>query len=1220
MSEKKSKNYGLTNFAIKNRISVFVLIAMISILGLSAYFQLPKEDFPDIKFPYIFVSAIYPGASPQDIETLITKPAEKYLKSITDIKKVTSVSSESFASTFIEFNPGVSVDDALQKVRDKINLAKTEMPQDIEEPLIEEFSFERFPVMIISLSGNYSLVRLKDVAEKLQDKLDGVKGVLDTKIVGGLEREIQVDVDASKLNQFGLAIDDVMNTLKAENVNIPGGSIPLGDSKYLVRVSGEIKQVTQIPYLVVSTESGTPIYMRDIASATSGYKAQTSLSRYKKYNSVSVIVTRRTGENLIELSENVRKVLKENKTLVPKGIHLSIIGDRQEQIKSMVTELVNTIITGIILVVIVLMFFLGIQNALFVGIAITLSMLIGFVIFQLLGITMNMVVLFSLIYALGMLVDDGIVVVENVHRHFEEGEDAIEAAKAGTGDVALPVITSTLTTMGAFTPLLFWPGIMGGFMKYLPQTLIITLGASLFVALCVSPVLCSVFMKRPKKHTEAQDIYSRVEKTVILKAYLQILCSLIKDEPNKPSRLRRFTSNAIAIVAMIFGMVMMAKNAPVIDYALQLSPADRLVSILDHFGISIFFSTIGVGLLSFVFLSAIKEIQEKVIIRRFFMVFFLVLIGVSLPFLDSKTGYAWLIIGGILLAPLFYLAAGFGRYGSAYVKRSLLTHSFLILLFASFMALPGMDVLFFPNITPERVVLKIEMPAGTKIEKTDQVTTRVEEIVSKVAQAPTNIKYFVTNVGSSSGGSPYSSGKDSSDIAEISIDFYKKEERQEIARHYHINESKIDPFKTVEYLRKAIKGIPGGKISVMEEQKGPPSGKPISIEITGENFDQLKMIAGRVKSIVGRSFGVVNLTDTLSNGSPELTLNVDRQKAALLGVNTYQIASTVRNAIKGVKATSYRDDDDEIDVTVRLSQDQREDLNVLKTLVVTGKNSSRVMLSQIADISTASGLGSITRIDYKRIVNVEADVSKESNRTPRELRTEIEKNLAKANLNIPPDYSYRFRGQQDEEQASMTFLMRAFLVANFLIALILIYEFNSLIIPAIILFSVVLSFIGVVLGFFLAPILFRFSMPPAPFVIIMSGVGVVSLAGVVVKNAIVLLDYTQLLRERGIERTQAIIQSGLTRFRPVMLTAGTAILGLIPMSTGLSLDFTNRVFFIFPTLIVGASSSEWWAPLSDAVIFGLAVATILTLVMVPVFYYSLEGLSERLFRRRKPPE
>jgi len=489
------KTFWLTNFAVDHPISVLTLFVLIVLGGLYSYLTIPKEASPDITVPFVAVNTIYSGVAPEDIETLITRPLEEELNKISDIKTLTSQSVESFSRITAEFEAGMDMTEALQLVREKVDIAKPELPEPAEEPAIVEFNFSEFPIMQVNVSGEYSLMRLKELAEDIQDEIEQIPSVLSVQLSGGLEREVKVDVDLGKLKYYGLSFTDVIEAIAFENVTVPGGTIDVGDVKYLVRVPGEFEDTRQIEDIVIEAPDGWPIYVRDVATVDFGFKERETYARLNGNSVVTLSVSKRTGENIIETSDAVRAVIAAMEPDFPPTTHVSITSDSAKYVRSMVSNLENNIISGLILVVSVLLFVLGVRNASFVGVAIPLSMLLSFSVMQILGFTMNMVVLFSLILALGMLVDNAIVVVENIYRFREEGFDRKTASKLATAEVAMPVVAATATTLAAFAPMAFWPGITGEFMSFLPKTLMIALTSSLFVGLVINPTLCSLFMR-----------------------------------------------------------------------------------------------------------------------------------------------------------------------------------------------------------------------------------------------------------------------------------------------------------------------------------------------------------------------------------------------------------------------------------------------------------------------------------------------------------------------------------------------------------------------------------------------------------------------------------------------------------------------------------------------------------------------------------------------------
>ncbi len=1211
---KNKKNFILTQFALRNKTSFLVLAVLITILGIISFIQLPKEDMPDIKFPYIFVNTIYPGTSPEDIELLITKPIERELKSVSDVKTVKSYSQENYSLIFLEFNPNVNINVALQKVRDAVNTAKADLPAEVKDPTVAELSFDKIPVMTINLSGPYSLVKLKNWAEKIQDKIDGVSGVLDTEIVGGLDKEVRVLVDIWSLNQYKLSLNDVVSLIGKENITIPGGIVKVGDFQYLLRVPGKFDDFSELGNLVLKSENNSTIYIHNIAKPVFGYKEDASVARYNQITSVSIQVMRKSGENIIDLSTRVQKEVKKIQKDLPSNIKINIIGDRSEFIVSMLNELINTIITGIILVCLILLFFMGTRNAIFVSIAIPISMFITFIIIRYVGYSLNMVVLFSLILVSGRLVDDAIVVVENIFRHQQEGETPQDAANHATAEVIWPVIASTCTTLSAFVPLLFWPGIMGEFMKYLPQVFMVAMAASLFVAAFISPIFCALFMR--VKKSQLKTGVNANKKSFVIVYYEKLLRSLIDEKENLPPKKSRIFVNVLLLSLIFIALFIFAKFGTGIEYALHLNFKDSLIKILDHFGLTIFLLVFGFGTL-YLLISKTNS-SEKVNYARFKKLGFIligILLIISLPFLDcfSQTikiplpvGIIRLLMGLLIIWAYFKLIRFFVKYSASGVRRSLLLHAVMALFFGIILTFANVDIMLFPKTTPSSANITIELPKGSQISKTDEIAIRVEAIVQKyLTHQPSNIKQYVSSIGST--GNWQTGSKDQLNMASIQIDFHKSEDIRKIAKKYHTTSRKISPFKTIEQIRKELKNITGAKITVQEDEHGPPTGRAVLVELSGEKLEVLKALTDKVKKIVAEEEGVVNLTDSQSAGGPELQIIIDREKAAQLGINTALLAGNLRTAINGTKASILRrdDEDKEIEINVKLNSEQRDNYNTLRYLPIPTMKSTTIPLSEIAIIKPASGYGSIMHVDFKRVVNIEADVSKESKRTPQAVINGIKSRLAKSGIRLPNNYTLTFKGQQEEQAKSTKFLAESFMIAIFLIALVLVSEFNSIVLPLIILFTVTLSIIGVGIGIFLGSLIFRGTWEIAPFVIIMTGVGIVTLAGIVVNNAIILLDYAIQLRKDGFSKAEAIIKAGTTRFRPVLLTASTTILGLVPMASGISLDFTQRIFLVIPTIIFESESSQFWAPLADAVIFGLTFATILTLVVVPVCYYIL---------------
>ncbi|MFA9393955.1 MAG: efflux RND transporter permease subunit [Halodesulfovibrio sp.] len=1026
----------LNQVALKRQSVVFVLLWLIILAGLSSYFSLPREAEPDITIPYIFVNTTYEGVAPEDIEKLVTIPLERKLKGLADVEELRSTSKDGESAIAIKFLPSVVIDDALQKVRDKVDQASGDLPGDLEDdPLVSEANFSDMPTMQIVLSGPFSLKRLKVFAEDLEDKLESVQGVLDARLMGGLEREIHVEFDLDRIGAYNVPFSALVNSVQKGNVNMPGGSMNIGDARYQVRVPEDFQTPSEINNIVAFVRDGKPVYLRDIAEIQDHYKDPVTRSRMNGQNAVTLQIIKRSGENIIEVNKGVTVALEEAKKFLPPTLILDVVGDRAEDVRMMVSDLENNILTGLVLVLAVVFLFIGGRSAFFVSIAIPLSMLITFVLLRLLDITLNMVVLFSLILALGMLVDNGIVIVENIYRHMQEGKSRFQAAMDGTNEVAWPVITSTLTTVGAFFPMIFWPGIMGEFMSYLPRTVILALFGSLFVALVINPVFSSRF------------------------------------QTAAPAK---FMDNG----------------------------------------------------------------EEKITgARRIYL-------GMLNWSLDHR-----LIILGISVVMFFASIFAFGTYGKG--------------------------VEFFPKAEPKRANVNIKAPVGTNLDATD----RFMRVIERVGEEYKDVRFVIANTGSGSGGT-FGGGGTGTHLGAVTLDFKPIADR-EIQSSDIINEVR-DRLTAM---------ITGAEVRVEEEKGGPPTGAPVNLEVYGKDMRELGVIVDNIRAVMRDIPGPVDIKDDFVSGKPEIQIRVDKERAALLGLDTYTIAYTIKAAINGVKVGVFREGKDEYDILTKLPESERQSIKALRRITVSGADGEPIPLTSVASVKLASGLGAINHKDQKRVVTVSANVEgRLANDVIRELDVRLKE------LSWPRGYSYTFSGEQEEQRKASEFLTEAFVATIFLIFLVLVAQFNSMATPFIILTSVLLSLIGVFGGLLICGM---------PFGVVMTGVGVISLAGVVVNNAIVLIDYFEQLRAKGMKTREALVKAGLTRFRPVLLTAITTILGLLPMAVGISFDFFTFSF------ITKSDSTEWWSPMAVAVIFGLFVATMLTLLVVPVLCSLKEGAKAR---------
>ena len=1114
------KEFWLSTFAINNRISVMVLVALVAIMGTVSYLTIPKESFPNITVPNIFVVTLYPGVSPEDMESLVTRKLEDELGNISEIKKMTSTSTEGYSSVVLEFDTGIDIEEALQKVREKVDLAKAELPEDAEEPLVQEVNLSEFPIMQINLSGDYDLEILKDIAEDLQDKIEAIPTVLGVDLTGGLEREVQVDVDLAKLKYYNLSFGDIIGAISAENVTIPGGDISVGTKSFLLRVPGQYQETAPIEDVVLKVNEGKPIYLRDIANVTFGFKERETYSTLDESPVITLGVKKRTGENILETYDRVSVILDDALPTLPPTTTYKITNDQSKDVKNMVSSLENNIISGLILVIGVLLFFLGVRNASFVGISIPLSMFLSFIILSALGITMNMIVLFSLILALGMLVDNAIVVVENIYRYLEDGYDNFESAKKGTGEVAGPIIAGTATTLAAFFPMIFWPGTVGEFMGYLPKTLIITLSSSLFVGLIINPVICALFMTIDGDTNKAQ--LTKRGKQILYSMLALVLLVLV------------LSSFVTWTMLVVLGVLLWLLNKYV------LAPTGKW---WQAEGLNVFIGTYENSLVW-----ALNNRLKTVGIAFFVLIMSFVVLGVFNP---------------------------------------------------------GTE--FFPeDIPPRDVYVQIETPVGSDVEFTRSVVDKVAERVKNIPQA-SDINTILAVSGAAISSDPAGGGGNSTHKGTVAINFVD----------YELREGDI--FEAMEYMRNDLNGvIAGAKITVEKPQDGPPTGPPINLEISGPDMTELTRISNDVLSALEADsiFAKMDGLETdLPDSRPEIRVEVDREKAGLYELNTNMIGMTVRQAINGVEASKFRDGKEEYEIVVRLAKEYRDDLSTLSDLTVFHEG-VQIPLSEVASWEISDGFGGIRHKESERVITVSADVR--SGYQSNAVLAEAQQVLARYLDGLPPGYNYEWTGQQQEQDESFAFLGRAFLIAVFLIAFILVSQFNSIVKPVIILSSVVMSTAGVFYG------LVTFQMAFG----LMAFLGLISLAGVVVNNAIVLIDYVDILRTRdGLDLRSALVQAGKVRFRPVILTAITTTLGLVPLAVGFNFDFITLVnnpleFFthLGEYIYWGGEQAAWWGPMAIAVIVGLLFSTFLTLILVPVLYSVIERGKQslqRLFFARK---
>ena len=1128
-TNKIQREFKLTTLALKNRNTIFLLTGVIILFGLFSYRSLPKELFPEIVLPTVLVRTIYPGNPPLDIENLITRPIEKEVEAVKGIKEIRSTSTQDASLIFVEFNTDVDIKLALQDVKDAVDKAKSELPNDlIQDPAVEDIDFSEFPIININLSGDYSIEELKGYAEYLEEKIESVGEISKVEIRGVDEREIKVNVDLLKLEAYELTFDDIEFAIAQENVSISGGEILLGETRRSVRTVGEFKNIAELENIIVKRDGQVVVYLKDLAEVVDGYEEAKTFTRLDEQSVVSVQVIKKSGENLLAATDMIFVILDEAREsgAVPAEMTVTLTNDQSEMIRMQLSNLENSMIMGVIFVILVLFYFLGTRNALFVGLAIPMSMFLSFIILNMLGYKINLIVLFSLILALGLLVDNAIVVVENIYRYVDKGYAPFEAARAAVGEVAYPIITSTSTTLAAFLPLAFWGGITGEFMKNLPITLIIVLISSLFVALIISPVFSATFIKIGP---DRKNNMPNKKRGYLIAAALMALGGLFY--------LARW--NTVGSLAMIFGII---------------------------------------GLLNTAFFRKAELWFQEVFLAW--------LEGIYLKILTfSLRKYN----------PVFFFIGTF----------------FLLIFTIGFFMARDVNVTFFPENEPSYINVITEMPIGTDISATNAFVFELEEDVEEII-APYRemdiIKSVLTTVGV---GNEQFETSSVPNKALTTVSFVEYELRKGIVTSTIMREMSD----------KLLGRYPGVKLAIEKDESGPPAGDPISVEIIGDEFETLLAVSDSVLRLIDESDiqGIEGISMDLDIGKPELLVSLDRDKLRRYGLSTFQVANTLRTALFGREVSDFKVGEEEYPINMRLKEEYRYNSSSLLNLSLSFMDDGQTIqipLSAIADVEYRSTYGAVNRKDLNRVITLSSNVIEGYNAT----RINAELGALLSAYSFPEGYGFAFGGEQAEQMESMAFLSRAMLIALSLILVILVTQFNSLVKPVIIMASVLFSTIGVFGG------IATFKMD---FVVVMTGIGIVSLAGVVVNNAIVLIDYIEILKKQkrkdlGLKEgeflpvsdaTQCVIEGGRTRLRPVLLTAITTVLGLIPLAVGLNIDFGGLLREFKPNIFFGGDMVIFWGPISWTVIFGLTFATFLTLVIVPVMYKITVNISKMINTR-----
>lgn len=1126
---EKFKEFKPTSWAVDNRTAVYFIAVIITIYGLMKFNSLPKEQFPDIVVPTISVTTVYAGNSPRDIENLVTRPIEKKLKGITGAKvnRINSISQSDFSLIIVEFDTDVKTDLAKQKVKDAIDKAKSDLPNDLtSQPEAQEFAFSEMPIMYVNLSGDYDGLKLKYYAEKMQDKFEALPEITRAEIVGAPEREIQVNADPYKMQAARISFMDISNAISRENFDITGGAIEVGNMKRTIKVKGQFNSVADLQDIVVrSSAQGGAMYLKDIAGLVDTVKESESYARLDGKNVITVNIVKRSGENLINAATKIKDIVSrmQDDEELPKDLKVVITGDQSKATATSFNELVNTIIIGFVLVLLILMFFMGATNAFFVALSVPLSVFVAFLFLPVAdsivgtSITLNFIVLFGLLFGLGIIVDDAIVVIENTHRIYNNGKvPVIRSAKEAAGEVFIPVLAGTATTLAPFFPLLFWKGIIGKFMIYLPTILILTLAASLLVAFIFNPVFAVSFMRPEGREHE------RPKKEIFSKWWLWTGLGL-----GVLLHLMRFP----AVANLLFILVLLA---------------------IVH---------------RYVFTGIIHHFQEKVLpslMRRYESLLRWVLVGYR-P--------VWMITVMFLLLPVS----------------------------AGLLMLRGNKATFFPSGDPNFIYVYLKMPVGTDVKVTDSITQILEQKVYRVLEKEkpgtpgSNVESIIANVANSANNPRDNNRSIQPNLGRIQISFVEFEKR--------------DGKATLPYLdsiRAVMTGIPGASIEVDKEAAGPPTEPPVNIEVSGDNFNQLARVATDLKNFIDTSgvYGIENLNLDVDLNTPEIIINIDREKATMEGLSTAQIGSDIRSALFGKEVTKLKQGEDEYKIQLRHSALERNNITDLMNMRITfmDMNTMRIKsipVSAIASVDYANTSGMIKRKNVKRTIQLQSNVLDPTMAAKVNSELSVRISEFKSRYRIPGEVTIKQTGQGEQEAETNTFLVTAFLIAMGLILLILILQFNSLSKPFIVLTEIFFSVIGVMLGY---------AMTGMTIASIMLLVGIVGLAGIVIKNGILLIEFTDELRSRGMKIREAAIQAGKIRIIPVLLTAVATILGLLPLAVGFNIDFLSFLRTFNPHIFFGGDSVIFWGPLSWTLIFGLIFAFFLTLTMVPSMYLIAERL------------
>jgi multidrug efflux pump len=1014
-------DYAINHARLTIATLVFLLVA-----GAVAYVTIPKEAEPDVRIPIIFVQLSQRGISPEDSERLLLRPVETQLKSVGNIKEMRSTAYEGGGYVLLEFEAGFDAKAALADVRAKVDNAKHDLPRDIDEPQVTEVNLSLYPVLVVGLSGDVPERTLLRIARSAKNAIEQAPGVLAAELRGARDEAVEIIIDPMQMRSYGISLDTLGQVTQSFNTLIAAGALEGQSGRFSVKVPSLFERPQDILKVPLVASQNASVTLSDIAQIKPTFKDAISITRVNGRPAMTIEVSKRTGANLIEVVDTVKYIVAQMQRTWPEAVHVTFTQDKSKVIRQMLGDLQNSVATGVLLVAVIILFALGFRASLFIGIAIPASFLAGVLGLQLAGLTVNIVVLFSLILAVGMLVDDAIIVSEYAERRMAEGMPPKEAYSLAAKRMSGPVIAATLTRIAAFSPLLFWPGVVGQFMKYLPITLIATLSASLAVALFFTPTLGAMLGKAaPVKHdARARDSgpYMRTVKLAL-----------------------RRPGMTMALAALLLVAVQMA----------------------------------------------------------------------------------------------------YGKFGRG--------------------------VEFFPNVEPDYGQVVVHGRGNLSLDEKDRLIAEVEKRVLEFQGLAT--------VYARIGEQPRGMGELTEDtIGVIQFEFANWQTRP-------------PAHEIMDAIRERTADIPGIQVEVTAPRAGPPTGKPIQVQLAALDPAALPAAARKVALLLAAHGDIRDLDDGQPLPGIDWTIQVDKAEAAKYGAGVNTVGAAVQLVTNGLKATEYRpaDSDKAVDILVRFPPDRRS-LDQIDELHIQTQ-SGHVPIGNFVQRVPSQRVGFIHRVNGNRVTTVSANVA-EGVQTAR-VQQEIQQELAKADLG--PGVYFKLKGEDEEREKASSFLLKAFGTAIFLIFAILLAQFNKLTSVGLVLTAVVLSTFGVMLGMLIMG---------QPFGVVMAGIGVIANAGVIVNNNIVLIDTYDRLRREGVAAYDAILETCRERARPVVLTAVTAILGVLPIAFGVNIEFMSR------EITVGAPATQWWINLSTAIVFGLGFATVLTLIVTPAMLMAIENMRE----------